>query len=50
MELILLNEIPRDLFLDTINDKELAIDRFLELLNNNSNVVTQMIKEKYLLT
>lgn len=50
MELILLNEIPRDLFLDTINDKELAIDRFLELLNNNSSVVTQMIKEKYLLT
>jgi hypothetical protein len=49
MELIILNEIPKEFFIDTINNKEAAVERFLELLNNNSNNVIQSIKTKYLL-
>lgn len=49
MELIILNEIPRELFIDTINNKKTAIDRFLELLNSNSNIQIESIAKKYLL-
>ena len=49
MELIILNEIPKDLFIDTISNKEKAVERFLELLNNSSNIAIQSIQERYLL-
>ena len=49
MELVLLDELPKDLFIDTINNKETAVERFLELLNNNTNISIQSIREKYLL-
>ncbi|MFT5835624.1 MAG: hypothetical protein ACI9RG_000517 [Sulfurimonas sp.] len=49
MELILLNELPKDLFIDTINNKEMAVERFLELLDNNNSISIQALREKFLL-